>query len=75
MNSIVKVSCGGYFSVVLLSDHRVFSVGENSFAECGFSNNEARIGYYRHVKEADECNVVDINCGYHFTVFTGGTSA
>jgi alpha-tubulin suppressor-like RCC1 family protein len=71
--SVKKVACGGYFAVVLLSDRRVFSVGENSLGECGHVVTKS-IKELTEVKAARELNVVDINCGYHFTVVTCGLS-
>jgi alpha-tubulin suppressor-like RCC1 family protein len=66
--TIVKVACGGYFTCILLSDHRVFFCGENSHGECG-SFFEKTIMKPQESLFFRKLRTVDIQCGYHFTVF------
>ena len=70
LKDVSDISCGGYFTLLLTGDGRVFSFGKGQYGRLGRGNEE---DFTEPGEVVIEDTVVKISAGaWHSTVLTGG---
>ncbi|KAL0488231.1 hypothetical protein AKO1_015356 [Acrasis kona] len=70
--AIVKVSCGGTYSLFLTDQNKVFCCGWNSYGQLGLSSNQSSVYTVQQIRSPQELldqRIKEIVCGACHTIF------
>ena len=67
---IIKISCGGYHTIVMDENNQLYGFGKGIFGQCGYGHTEDADSPKKITfNEKDNNKIIDIKCGGEHTVF------